>query len=182
MVTPKISFPIFLVPLISLIAGYASKPSIDTAHLNLAEVVPSFETNKDQWQSPSPPAIRSTDANDNSICKLKDWSLRDPYGEVTFKIIVTNQSKKPQKILLIELEILDKEGNDLRTLSNPYRRYQGWTFNFDPPVRDRETREAEGFRKYMVGWHQVNLKRCQWLNSPEQYRRLYPEMNNIYLP
>ncbi|NJM27347.1 MAG: hypothetical protein HC856_02095 [Pseudanabaena sp. RU_4_16] len=153
---------------------------VDSHYLNREEVVRLLEATKDLWSSPSAPTIKSAHTSNFSTCSLKNWNLLDPYGEVTFTIAVTNRSKRKQQILAIELEILDKEGNDLRTLSNPYRRYQGWTFGFEPPLRDRETREVEGFRKYMVGWHQVKLKRCQWLNSSEQYRQLYPEINNIY--
>ncbi|WP_019502418.1 hypothetical protein [Pseudanabaena sp. PCC 6802] len=155
---------------------------VDSYYLNREEVVRLLEATKDRWQSPAAPTANSAHTSDSSTCSLKNWNLLDPYGEVTFTIAVTNRSKRKQQILAVELEILDKDGNDLRTLSNPYRRYQGWTFGFEPPLRDGETREVEGFRKYMVGWHQVKLKRCQWLNSSEQYRQLYPEINNIYLP
>jgi hypothetical protein len=156
---------------------------VDSHYLNREEVVRLLEAIRDRWQPPLPASgINPQHTTDSSTCSLKDWNLHDPYGEVTFTIAVTNRSKRKQRILAIELEILDKEGNDLRMLSNPYRRYQGWTFGFEPPLRDGETREAEGFRKYMVGWHQVKLKRCQWLNSSEEYRQLYPEINNTFSP
>jgi hypothetical protein len=154
---------------------------VESYYINTEEVTRLLEATKERWNSQFAITKPSPSTDDRSTCKLKDWNILDPYGEVTFHIAVTNRSQKQQTSLLVELEILDKEGNAIRMLSNPYRRYQGWTFDFDPSIRDGETREMEGFRKYMVGWHQVKLKRCQWLN-PGQYRQLYPEINNTYSP
>jgi hypothetical protein len=153
---------------------------VESYYINTEEVVRLLEATQERWQQ-SPVTKSSPGISDLSTCNLKDWNILEPYGEVTFYITLTNRSRKPQTSLLVELEILDKEGNEIRMLSNPYRRYQSWTFGFDSPMRDGEIREMEGFRKYMVGWHQVKLKRCQWLN-PGQYRQLYPEINNTYSP
>jgi hypothetical protein len=138
-----------------------------------ATMVQLLEATRDRWATITPPTPTPPPVADPSSCLLKDWQ-RSKY-EVTFTLTVTNRSDRPQTGIVAELEILDQDGNDVRDY-NPFRRVQALHYPLEPPLKVGETRDLEGLRKYVTYWRKMTLKRCQWLNSPHDYREIYPEM------
>ncbi|BAY91687.1 MULTISPECIES: hypothetical protein [unclassified Tolypothrix] len=133
-----------------------------------------LESTSDRWPKNVPTNYSSPPLTAASSCQIKEWT-RSEY-EVNFTLVVTNHSDRPQKAIVAELEILDKEGNAARDY-NPYRRFQGLYYSLGTPLLVGETRYIEDLRKYVsTYWDKMTLKRCQWLNGYHDYLEIYPEM------
>ena len=126
--------------------------------------------------------------NKSLSCRLKSWELLGVFnnnqlvttqGEFVFEI--TNHNLKNQNWVIFELLILDKEGNVLTT-SNPFRKLQGEILGISPPIEKGQSRLLVRGWKYQSGWHDVTLKSCQWVNSPDDYWEKYPELKDYPAP
>ena len=126
---------------------------------------------------------------DNSLsCSLENWKLIGVFnngnlittqGEFNFKII--NHDFKEHNWVLFELIILDKQGN-IMTTSNPFRDLQGEILEIKPPIISGNSRVLSRYWKYHNGWHDVELKSCQWANSFDDYWKKYPELKDYPAP
>lgn len=117
-------------------------------------------------------------------CTLKSWqligvinngTLAQTKGELVFS--VTNNSSKAQRIVLAELLFLNDQGKAM-TVYNPHRALQGEYIELESPLKPGETREVINPIWYRTGsgWHEVNLKTCRWLQSGDEYWKIYPEL------
>jgi hypothetical protein len=126
---------------------------------------------------------------DNSLaCTLKSWSLMGVFddkkmitteGEFVFE--TTNRGQEDQRFILVELLAKDKQGKILK-FSNPFRQLQGELLEINPPLKGDQTKEIKLMQKYVLGLHEVELKTCQYLASPDQYFEVYPELKDYPRP
>jgi hypothetical protein len=117
-------------------------------------------------------------------CRIKEWYVIGTEDLATsyIDVEITNlKSKKPINAVY-DLLAIDRKGEAIRTISNAYKDNQTNLTDFNPPLKEGQTKTNHMTFKFLLTMSKLDLKKCRILGDNENYSTINPEMKGEIMP